>query len=186
MGRGREGAWRAVARRCLILWRTLMSQKSATALLCAARDIIARIPSWRVTATDRCAAMDLLDRIDRELNQGALSVASAEIVEGVRSQWRELPDVEIDNKPMSRHDDRGLWVRAWLLAQPAGSSIDQERFREAFGSLPIMAREVYRLHRIEGKSLAETGKQLGLDPAAAEVQLFEALRGLHERLYPKR
>lgn len=163
-----------------------MSQKSATALLCATRDIISRIPSWRVTAADRCAAMDLLERIDRELNQAPLSVASAEIVEGVHSQWRDLPDVEIDKEPMSRHDDRGLWVRAWLLAQPAGAPIDQERFREALGALPIMAREVYRLHRIEGHSLAETGKQLGLDPAAAELQLFEALRGLHERLYAKR
>lgn len=70
--------------------------------------------------------------------------------------------------------------------QPARAPIDPERFREALGSLPIMAREVYRLHRIDGQSLAETGRQLGLDPATTEVQLFEALRGLHERLHSKR
>ncbi|WP_261935121.1 sigma factor-like helix-turn-helix DNA-binding protein [Sphingomonas bisphenolicum] len=151
-----------------------MSQESATALLCAARDLIARIRSWRVTATDRSAAAELLDSIDRVLNDQNMTVGTEDMVEIVRAQWRDLPEVEIDSDAVTRHDQRASWVRAWLLAQPARAPIDPERFREALGSLPIMAREVYRLHRIDGQSLAETGRQLGLDPATTEVQLFEA------------
>jgi DNA-directed RNA polymerase specialized sigma24 family protein len=108
------------------------------------------------------------------------------LIEAVHVQWWDLTDVEIDRDAMTRHDERGAWVCAWLLAQPASVPLDPGQFGDALGALPLMAREVYRLHRIEGQSLAETGRQLGLDQAATEAQLFEALRGLHERLYPRR
>lgn len=163
-----------------------MSHMSASALLSSARDLIARIPSWRVTASDRSAATALLDDIDRWLSDRTLTVVPGNLIEAVRAQWRDLTDVEIDTDAMTRHDERGAWVRAWLLAQSASFPLDPDRFCDALGSLPLMAREVYRLHRIEGQSLAETGRQLGLDPAVTEAQLFGALRGLHEMLYPRR
>lgn len=130
--------------------------------------------------------MNLLDRIDQLLSNRESMAEPKDLVAGVSARWRDVPNVDIDTNAATRQDDRGSWVCAWLLAQPACPPIDRERFRDALDSLPLLAREVYRLHRIEGKSLAETGRQLGLDPAATEAQLFEALRGLHERLYPLR
>ena len=163
-----------------------MSQMSALALLWSARNLIARIPSWRLIAADRSAALDLMDRLDLLLNGSAFSEARDDFVGEVRENWRDLPDIEVEESALTRQDERGLWVCAWLLTGPANTSLDPEEFRDALASLPLMAREVYRLHRIDWHSLEETGRQLGLDLVSAQAQLSQALRKLHERLYPGR
>ncbi|PBN41372.1 hypothetical protein SxD43FB_22125 [Sphingobium sp. D43FB] len=59
-------------------------------------------------------------------------------------------------------------------------------FLQALNSLPVMEREVYVLHRVEGRTIDEIGERLFCPTEEAEALFFAALRGLHERIYGRK
>lgn len=154
------------------------------ALLRAARAFILRVPFWRRTNVDTCAAGDLVRGMGKLLPERVDHPAlrrQGDAVVCLPSQHRD----QVRRSEKTLHDARGIWVRAWLLAKPAPPAFQSDEFLEALDALPHMAREVYRLHRIEGMSGAEIGDQLGLEPGQVDALLFEALRRLHEQLYSR-
>lgn len=160
-----------------------MSQSSALALLCAARNLIARFPLWRLTASDRAGVRDMVARIDELLKAAEIVDVSVERAVGLPSHWQETPDVRLDDGPIVRVNSQGVWISAWLLVGPARESPTTEQFEDALALLPVMAREVYMLHRVEGLALKNVARRLGLRLEEVELQLSEALRCLHRLLY---
>ena len=160
-----------------------MSQSSALALLCAARNLIIGFPSWRLTAVDRAGVRDMVGRIDELLKAAEIVDVPVGRAVALPAHWQEMPGVRLDKGPIACADIQGLWISAWLLVGSAVERPTVEQFKDALAVLPIMAREVYMLHRVEGLGLADAAKRLGLRPEEAEMQLSEALRCLHRLLY---
>lgn len=62
-------------------------------------------------------------------------------------------------------------------------SIDVQAFQQALSSLPPMQRQVYILHRVEGRTLPDTADQIGLSLKETQALLVASLRGLHSLIY---
>lgn len=160
-----------------------MSPSPQLSLLRDARNLLAALPSWRLDSVHRRSRDDLLIRIEHLLDRNEVAEAPAALVHDLRARWRAQADIKIDSHPIIRRDGDVIWVSAWLLGRADQSPFDAERFIIALAELPLMAREVYRLHRVQGRSLGEVARELGIATAEVETQLALALCGLHERLF---
>lgn len=160
-------------------------QASPWALLAAARAFITDIPPLALLNAPRRTAKKLVADIDRLLASASSRQASPEIIDEARSRWTD-EGIRIDDDAIMQADARGFWVSAWLLAAPAVPAIETLAFREALERLPLMEREVYLLHRVDGRSLDEIAERLGVARTDTEALFFNALRHLHERIYGDR
>lgn len=67
----------------------------------------------------------------------------------------------------------------------AGQSADDPRLDElaaAIEALPPRAREAFRLHKLDGLSVADTARAMGVPESEAEKHIGEALKALLPRL----
>ena len=64
--------------------------------------------------------------------------------------------------------------------------IDRQAFLHALDSLATMDRQVYILHRVEGRTIDAVAQRLGLTRDEVEALLVAALRTLHKILYGHR
>lgn len=55
-------------------------------------------------------------------------------------------------------------------------------YREAFGKLPWLQREIFILHRIQGLSYQEIARLLGLSERYVERQMAKAIAGIAKQL----
>ncbi|MEJ7934467.1 sigma factor-like helix-turn-helix DNA-binding protein [Sphingobium sp. AN558] len=156
---------------------------SVLALLREAREFIDAIPPLALLNAPRRSGRMLVAKIDNLFAAKSWQKASVEAVDEVRARWGQESAIRVDDGAITQADAAGLWVSGWLLAGRAADSIDVEAFRRALDSLPLMAREVYQLHRIEGRALGEVAQRLGMSSDEVETLLFVALRGLHARIY---
>tara|TARA_R110000868_G_scaffold89729_3_gene249618 strand:+ start:925 stop:1419 length:495 start_codon:yes stop_codon:yes gene_type:complete len=163
-----------------------MSLSSARALLEAARSFIADIPPLALLNAPRRTGRMLVARIDRYLETAPRQDAPRDVIKETRERWRGEAGIRIDDDAMMRGDGRGIWISAWVLAGPAVQSFDRATFLQALNSLPVMEREVYVLHRVEGRTIDEIGERLFCPTEEAEALFFAALRGLHERIYGRK
>jgi RNA polymerase sigma-70 factor (ECF subfamily) len=71
-------------------------------------------------------------------------------------------------------------------APPAWRQEDEqeivEAVREAIQGLPESSREVVRLHKLEGRSMAEVAEQLGLNEGAVRVRAHRGYKALAKKL----
>lgn len=163
-----------------------MSRSSARALLEAARSFIADIPPLALLNAPRRTGRMLVARIDRYLETAPKQDAPSDVIEDTRARWRGETGIRIEDDAMIRGDARGVWISAWVLAGPALQSFDRATFLQALNDLPAMEREVYVLHRVEGRTMDEIAERLSCPVEDAEALFFAALRGLHERIYGRR
>ncbi|MBL1410814.1 RNA polymerase sigma factor [Sphingobacterium faecale] len=61
---------------------------------------------------------------------------------------------------------------------------DLQALHKAMDSLPIRQREVFTLHKIEGKSYKEISEMLGISHAAINQHIYRATQSLHRTLNP--
>ena len=155
----------------------------ATALLQAARDFIAVIPPLALLNGPRRSGQRLVADIDRFLVEAPWQEAPPDIVEEVRARWRGEATIHVDDHAVMRSNTQGLWIGAWVRVGSSVQPLDGQQFRQALDSLPLMQREVYILHRVEGRTLEEIAKRLGLTALEIEALFFAALRGLHAAIY---
>ncbi len=163
-----------------------MSLSSARALLEAARSFIADIPPLALLNAPRRTGRMLVAQIDRYLETAPRQDVPPDVIEDMRERWRGEKGIRIEDDAMMRGDGRGIWISAWVLAGPALQPIDVQTFRQALNSLPVMEREVYVLHRVEGRTMDEIGERLSCPKEEVEALFFAALRGLHERIYGRK
>ena len=156
---------------------------SVLALLRESREFINAIPPLALLNAPRRGGRMLVAKIDDLLATQSWQNASAEAVEEVRTRWGHESAIRVDDNAITQADAAGLWVSGWLLAARAADPVDVEAFRRALDSLPLMAREVYRLHRVEGRGLDEVAQRLGMFSHEVETLLFAALRGLHAHIH---
>lgn len=155
----------------------------ATALLQAARDFIGEIPPLALLNGPRRNGQRLVADIDRFLVEALWQEAPPDIVEGVRARWRGEATIQVDDHAVMCSNSQGLWISAWVRVGSCVQSLDGQQFRQALNSLPLMQREVYVLHRVEGRPLEEIAERLGLPLPEIEALFFAALRGLHAKIY---
>ncbi|MDX3908199.1 MAG: sigma factor-like helix-turn-helix DNA-binding protein [Sphingobium sp.] len=158
-------------------------QASASALLQAARDFIAEIPPLALLNAPRRSGRKLVEDIDRLLDTLPWKAALPDILEETRERWQDEHRVRIDNDATMRSDAKGLWISAWVLAGPPVQSLDPQQFRKALDTLPVMQREVYVLHRIEGQPLSKIADRLGLTVGQSTALFVAALRSLHGAIH---
>jgi DNA-directed RNA polymerase specialized sigma24 family protein len=154
---------------------------SAWALLLAARDFIDAIPPLALLNAPRRSGRMLVAKIDRLLSIESWRDAPEDAVAEARQRWQQEKAIRIDDSAVMLADAKGLWVSAWLLLEYPTCPIAVDRFKQALESLPPMPREAYKLHRIEGRTMAEVAQQLGLSDHETEAHMSEALYGLHTR-----
>ncbi|MEG8222335.1 hypothetical protein OSJ57_17155 [Sphingomonas sp. HH69] len=160
-----------------------MSRSSARALLEAARSFIADIPPLVLLNAPRRTGRMLVAQIDRYLDTAPRQDAPPVVIEDARERWRSEAGIRIEDDAMMRADGRGVWISAWVLTGPALQPTEPETFRQALNSLPVMEREVYVLHRVEGRTMDEIAQRLSCTVENAEALFFAALRGLYERIH---
>jgi len=160
-----------------------MSRSSARALLEAAHSFIADIPPLVLLNAPRRTGRMLVAQIDRYLDTAPRQDAPPDVIEDARERWRSEAGIRIEDDAMMRADGRDIWISAWVLTGPALQPTEPETFRQALNSLPVMEREVYVLHRVEGRTMDEIAQRLSCTVENAEALFFAALRGLHERIY---
>lgn len=160
-----------------------MPDPSACEQLRAAQAIIATISFDGLGAEERQDCSAVAACINHLLSHVAGATASPAIVAALRMRWREQPAVRIDEGALARIEPTGLWVMGWLLAEEVPEPIEEGAFNVALGALPVMAREVYLLHRVDGREMSDIAFRLGLAPVEVERLLFDALRGLHKHIY---
>lgn len=154
-------------------------------LLSAARTLLEAIPEWRLGTHHRRLRERLVGQIDSLFAENGIIDFPAAVMHDLRARYRSQTDIKIDMYPVMRREGEVLWVSAWLSVRPPAVAFGSEQFKTALGALPLMAREVYRLHLIEGRCLQEVARKLGLTGAEVEGQLALALRGLHEQLFSR-
>ncbi len=163
-----------------------MSLSSARALLEAARSFIADIPPLALLNAPRRTGRMLMARIDRYLETAPRQDAPPDVIADTRERWRGEAGIRIEDDAMMRGDGRGIWISAWVRAGPAVQSFDRTTFLQALHDLPVMEREVFILHRVEGRTMEEIGERLSCPTEDAEALFFAALRGLHARIYGRK
>lgn len=161
----------------------MKGQAPAWALLKAARDFIAAIPPLALLNAPRRSGRMLVAEIDRFLDNAPSQEVPSDIVEEARDRWRESAAIRIDDDASMRSDAKGLWISAWVLAGPPVQSAGTRQFRQALDSLPLLQREVYILHRVEGRTLDDIAQRLGLTLEDTQAQFFAALRSLHAAIH---
>ncbi|MFC5371002.1 RNA polymerase sigma factor [Brevundimonas faecalis] len=67
------------------------------------------------------------------------------------------------------------WFRGWRRFRRTAGSDHHRVLLRAIQQLPLECRDVFVLHRFEGRSLDEIAAHLRIDPAVAEARLAEAL-----------
>lgn len=96
-----------------------------------------------------------------------------------------LDDLRRDkNRPRALDDDL---LRVIPAPDPPEWSEDDEReviqaVRSAIEELPASARDVIRMHKLEGRSMAEIAEQLGIREGAARVRAHRGYKTLAQRL----
>lgn len=160
-----------------------MSPSPQLSLLRASRNLLTALPSWRLGSGHRRSRRELVIRIDNLLDQNGVADVPAGLLHDLRARWRAQADIKIDSHPTIMRDGDDIWISAWLLGRPDWSRFDAGQFMAALADLPLMAREVYRLHRVLGRPLDEVALELGITMADAEAQMALALYGLHDRLF---
>ncbi|CAN5221060.1 hypothetical protein BH11PSE5_BH11PSE5_23990 [soil metagenome] len=125
-------------------------------------------------------------KIDALIARAGVNTAPGDLVEELRARWRPVAAVRFEEAAVMQADASGLWVSAWLLTPQGTPPLALQTFKAALAALPLMAREVYTLHRMDGCSFDEIADRLGLAPSDVEKLFFEALRTLHLQIYPCR
>ncbi|WP_416463852.1 RNA polymerase sigma factor [Sphingomonas sp. VDB2] len=159
-----------------------MFHSSVQELLQAARDFIADIPPLALLNAPRRRGRKLVIDIDQVLAAAPWKAAPVDLLEDARKHWQGRA-IQIDDDAVMRADAAGLWVGAWVLAAPPITTISTIGFRTALDALPIMEREVYVLHRVEGRPFSYLAERLGITIGQAETLLLNALHQLHVAIY---
>lgn len=121
--------------------------------------------------------------IDAHLSDAGLIEPAQDIIDIARRRWGAEGRVRIDATPAVRLAHDGIWVSAWLSCGEkivAGETLQGERLQSAIAALPIMTREVFILHRIEGLDIPDIANRLALRPSAVRRHFANALIGMLE------
>lgn len=129
----------------------------------------------------------LPERADRAVEGWYLSIARNVALDHLRQTYRR--DRRHDNM-IARGDVSGMGVpkaeqnaEELQLERESGDAVAR-RVRDAIEQLPPGQREVVKLHKLRGMSMADIGDRLGVRPGALRVRAHRAYKALANILAP--
>lgn len=138
-------------------------------------------------ARDRFASLP--ERADRAVEGWYLAIARNVALDHLRHSYRRDRRHET---LAAKGDVHGMGVPEQLpnaeelqLSQESGDEVAR-RVRDAIEQLPPGQREVVKLHKLRGMSMADIGERLGVRPGALRVRAHRAYKALAGLLMPVR